>query len=155
MLWFWKCDASSDYTALMLWVKLLSQNWSPMDTRKWKFAWCSGIFWHTKDFVKSPKLDADAGETQPGSIWWLMMRLWMAHFGTSGQCEAYWGLCVLIGHQFPDSVRSALQEHNQDWCELGVLTNNTLILVVLIGLSLYIYAYIYIYTYIYIYKVCP
>ena len=27
----------------------------------------SGIFWHAKDCPMSPEVDADAGETQPGS----------------------------------------------------------------------------------------
>ena len=76
----------------------LSWNWSPIDTRKWSIAWCSGICWHAKDFTKYPEVDADAGETQPGFIQWLIMRLRMA------QCfyNAFMITCKLR-----DSVRSA------------------------------------------------
>ena len=33
----------------------------------------SGIFWHAKDFAKTPEIDANAGETQPEFIRWLMV----------------------------------------------------------------------------------
>ena len=39
----------------------------------------SGIWWHAKDFPKTPEVDADAGETQPEFILCLTMPSWMAH----------------------------------------------------------------------------
>ena len=49
------------------------------------------FFLAAKDFAKTPEVDADAGETQPGFIQWLTMPSRMArgfydHFQTSGQC---------------------------------------------------------------------
>ena len=59
-----------------------------------------------KDFAKTPKVDGDEGETQPGFIYIIaltiglmfydVLRCFYNHFQTSGQCETY----AAITHEF-------------------------------------------------------
>ena len=82
----------------------LSRSWFQWTHEYVPSAALSEILWHAKDFPMSPKVDANAGETQPGFMLWHMMRSRMSqcfydvvwcfydHFWTLGECEA----CLIV-----------------------------------------------------------